>query len=162
MASGNTLLEWHPYSNEPPSSNGATRAERNNRPCLAFDDSTNQYAIFSGVMPQHYDGNGVEVYLHIALASATSGDMDWDVAFERVAEYLDLDSDSWRTPNSTDNTTVPATAGLIKIVSVAFTDGLDMDNVAVGEGFRLRINRDAVSDTANGNAELYWVELREA
>ena len=38
-----------------------------------------------------------------------------------------------------------------------------MDSVAVGEGFRLRINRDAdnILDTLVGDAELLFVELKE-
>ncbi|KKK65637.1 hypothetical protein LCGC14_2972130, partial [marine sediment metagenome] len=63
--------------------------------------------------------------------------------------------------NSVDNTTVPGTAGLVDIVTVTFTDGADMDSVAVGELFRLKVTRDAVSDDAAGDAELVAVEIKE-
>ncbi|MFQ6027398.1 MAG: hypothetical protein ACE5Q6_07895, partial [Dehalococcoidia bacterium] len=99
---------------------------------------------------------------HYAMSSATSGDIDWDAAFERIGDQqLDIDSDSFAAVNSVDNTTVPGTSGFIDVVSIAFTDGADMDSVAAGEAFRLKVTRDAASDTASGDAELWAVEIRE-
>lgn len=162
MASGDTLAVFLPQSNEPPSANFATLDLRNGHPVLDFDGAANELAIFSGVMPQHYGGGGVTVLLHYAMSSAESGDIDWDVEFERIGDQQqDIDTDSFATANSVDNTTVPATSGLVDVVSVAFTDGADMDSVAAGELFRLRVTRDAVSDTASGDAELLAVEIRE-
>ena len=50
---------------------------------------------------------------------------------------------------------------LVDVVSISFTDGADMDSVAAGEAFRLKVTRDGVSDTAAGDAELMAVEIRE-
>ena len=162
MASGDTLLVFAAQDNEPPTSNYATIDTRNNHLVLDFDASTNESAVFSGVMPQHYDGGGVTVYLHYAMSTATSGDVDWDVAFERIGDQqLDIDADSFEAVNSVDDTTVPGTSGNVDVVSVAFTDGADMDSVAAGEAFRLKVTRDAASDTASGDAELLKVEIRE-
>jgi len=163
MASGDTLLIFHPYNNEPPATNYATLDTRNQHPCLDFDAATNESAMFSAIMPQHYAGTtGVTVYLHYAMSSAEADTVDWDVAFELIGDQdLDIDGDSFAAVNSVDDTTVPDTAGLVDIVSVAFTDGADMDSVAVGDSFRLKVTRDAVSDDAAGDAELYKVELRE-
>lgn len=163
MASGDTLLILTPLANEPPSSNPATIDLRNQHPVLDFNDTTNESAVFSAVMPQNYAGiTGVTVYLHYAMTSATSGDIDWDVAFERIGDQQqDIDSDGYAAVQSVDNTTVPGTSGNVDIVSVAFTDGAQMDSVAAGEGFRLKVTRDAASDTASGDAELLFVEIRE-
>lgn len=162
MASGDTLLVFKPAHNEPPATVFATLDFRNLHPVLDFDASTNWSAVFSDLMPQHYDGGGVDVFLHYAMTSATSGDIDWDVAFERIGDQqLDIDADSFAAVNSVDNTTVPATAGNVDVVSVAFTNGADMDSVVAGETFRLKATRDAVSDTATGDAELLAVEIRE-
>ena len=163
MASGDTLLIFHPYNNEPTATVYATLDTRNQHPCLDFDASTNESAVFSSVMPQHYAGTtGVTVYLHYAMSSAVADTVDWDVAFELIGDQdLDIDGDSFAAVNSVDDTTVPDTAGLVDIVSVAFTDGADMDSVAVGDSFRLKVTRDAVSDDAAGDAELYKVEIRE-
>lgn len=163
MASGDTLLTFFPQDNEPPSSNPATNDLRNAHPVLDFDASTNEDAIFSAIMPQHYAATtGVTVYIHYSMTTATSGDIDWDVAFERIGDQQqDVDSDSFAAANSVDNTTVPGTSGLVDIVNVAFTDGADMDSVASGELFRIKVTRDAASDTAAGDAELHAVEIRE-
>ena len=162
MASGDTLLLFTPLHGEPPASNPATLDLRNQHPVLDFDASTNESIVFSSVMPQAYDGGGVTVYLHYAMSSATSGDVDWDAAFERIGDQqLDIDSDSFAAVNSVDNTTVPGTSGNVDVVSIPFTDGADMDDVAAGEGFRLKVTRDAANDTATGDAELLFVEIRE-
>lgn len=162
MASGDTLLIFTPLHNEPPASNPATLDTRNAHPVLDFDASINEDAVFSAVMPRAYDGGGVTVYLHYAMSSATSGDVDWDVAFERIGDQQqDIDSDSFAAAQSVDNTTVPGTSGNVDIASVAFTDGAQMDSVAGGEGFRIKVTRDATNDTAAGDAELRFVELKE-
>jgi len=163
MASGDTLLIFHPYNNEPPSSNYATLDTRNQHPCLDFDATTNEDAVFSSVMPQHYAATtGVTVYIHYAMSSAEADTVDWDAAWELIGDQdLDIDGDSFAAANSVDNTTVPGTSGLVDIVSIAFTDGADMDSVTTGDSFRLKITRDAASDDATGDAELVKVEVRE-
>ncbi len=162
MASGDTLLIFSPHDDEPPASNFATLDLRNGHPVLDFDDTANESAVFSGVMPRTYGGGGLTVYIHFSMTSATSGDVDWDVAFERIGDQQqDLDSDGFAAVNSVDNTTVPGTSGLVDIVNVTFTDGADMDSIAVGEKFRIKITRDAASDTATGDAELAAVEIKE-
>lgn len=162
MASGNTLLIFTPLANEPPSSNYATLDTRNQHPVLDFDGATNESAVFTAIMPRHYAGGGVTVYIHYAMSTETSGDIDWDVAFERIGDQQqDIDSDGFAAVQSVDNTTVPGTSGLVDIVSVAFTDGAQMDSVAAGESFRLKITRDAASDTSTGDAELVAIEIKE-
>ncbi len=162
MASGDTLLEFLPFHNEPPSSTPALLDTRNLHTVLDFDASTNWSAVFTGVMPRNYASGGITVYIHYAMSTATSGDIDWDAAVERIGDQQqDLDSDGFAAVQSVDNTTVPGTSGLVDIVSIAFTDGAQMDSVAVGESFRLKVTRDAASDTATGDAELVAIEIKE-
>lgn len=163
MASGDSLVVFRPRHAEPVSSNGATFDLRNQHLVLDFDDTTNESAVFGSVLPQSYGGGGITVYIHYLMTSATSGDIDWDVAIERIGDgQQDIDSDGFAAVNSVDNTTVPATSGHLDIVSVTFTNGADMDSLAVGEGFRIKITRDAASDTATGDAELWAIEIRES
>ena len=163
MASGNTLLVFTALHNEPPSSNPATFDTRNQHPVLDFDAGTNEDAVFTGVMPQHYSGTtGVTVYIHYSMSSAVALTIDWDVAFELIGDGdQDIDSDGFAAVQSVDNTTVPGTSGLVDVVSVAFTDGAQMDSVAAGDLFRIKVTRDAVSDDATGDGELHSVEIRE-
>lgn len=162
MASGDTLHVFKAQDNQPPTANFATQDTRNAHPLLDFDDGTNEDAVFSSVMPQAYAGGGVTVFIHYAMAAAVAGDIDWDVSFERIGDQQqDLDADGFAAVQSVDNTTVPGTSGLVDIVSVGFTDGAQIDNLAVGESFRVKVTRDAASDTAAGDAELVKVEIRE-
>jgi hypothetical protein len=162
MASGNTLCAFSPFDNVPPTSNNASFSVRNGHPVLAFDTTTAEDAIFTGLMPRHYAAGGVTVYLHWAAASATSGTIGWTVAFERFSDAtLDIDADSFATAQTITAATVPGTSGVVTVGSVGFTNGSQMDSVAVGEGFRLKVTRDVANDTATGDAQLLLVEIKE-
>ena len=139
MASGDTLLIFTPLHHEPVTANSATLDLRNSHPVLDFDATTSESTVFSSVMPRNYAATtGITVFIHYAFSTGTTGNVDWDVSFERIGDQqLDIDGDSFAAVNSVDNTTIPATSGLVDIVSVAFLDGADMDSVAVGEGFRM-------------------------
>lgn len=164
MASGNTLLCFFPQDNEPPASNFATLDTRNSHLVLDFDASTDESAVFKGVLPSHYSGGGLTIKIHYAMTSATSGNVVWQTAIERVGDgQQDIDSDGFASAQSSGAVAVPGTSGHVDICSVAHTSGAQMDSLAVGEGFRLRVNRDADngSDTASGDAELWAIEVLE-
>ena len=161
MASGNTLIAWNALCSEPPISNAALIGVRNQHGILQFDDTTNESVRFSAVLPQHYAGGGITAYLHWAHV-ATTGNVDWDVSFERIGDsQQDIDGDGFASAQSADNNTVPGTTGFVDITSIAFTDGAQVDSIAVGESFRINVTRDAANDTAVGDAQLLKVELRE-
>lgn len=164
MASGDTLLIFTPLHNEPPSSNAATIDLRNQHAVLDFDAGTDESARFSGVMPRNYSGDtGVTVTLVWMASSATSGDTIWDVSWERHADdAFDLDSDGFAAVNSVTDTAASA-SGEVSYPTITFTDGADMDSVAVGESFRLNVTRDAdnASDDMTGDAELLRIEIQD-
>jgi hypothetical protein len=164
MASGNTLCVFTPYNNEPPSSNYATLDTRNGHPVLDFDQSTDEAAVFTGVMPRHYASGGVTVYLHVSASGITTGNYIFDVSFERVGDgSQDVDSDGFAAAQSLAATAVAGTDGHVDIVNIAFTDGAQMDSIAAGEKFRIKVSRDANngSDTAAADIELHAVEIKE-
>lgn len=162
MASGNTLLIFTPAHGVAPSSNYATFDIRGSHLVLDFDTTTQETIYFPGIMPRHYSGGGVTVYVHATLTSATTGTLGWDVSFERMSDSsTDIDSDSFATAQTITAATVPGTSGIIMVTNVAITHGANMDSVAVGEAFRLRIRRDVTNDTAAGDAELIAVEIKE-
>jgi len=162
MASGDTLCIFRATDYVPPASAYATLDTRNLHSVLDFDAATNESAVFSSVLPANYGGGGLTVQIHYAMSSATSGNVDWDVAFERIGDQQqDIDSDSFAAVNSVDNTTVPGTSGNVDVVSITFTDGADMDSVAAGEEFRIKVTRDAAADTAAGDAEITKVVIKE-
>ena len=156
------LIVFSPLHNEPPASNAATIDLRNQHPVLDFDTTTGEIAVFSSVMPRSYAGTtGVTVYVHWAASSATSGTVGWLVGFERIGTALDIDADSFAADNTITAVNVSGTSGTIVITNITFTDGADMDSVAVGEAFRLKVTRDVANDTAAGDAELVAVEIKE-
>lgn len=165
MASGNTLCVFAVQNNEPPSANAATLDLRNGHPCLDFDDTTDEKAIFTGVLPRHYGGGGITAYYHYAMTSATTGKVRIDGAFERIGDgSQDIDSDGFAAAQSVNVAAVPGTSGHVDIVSTAFTNGAQMDSVAAGEAFRFSVERkpsDGTNDTATGDMELIAVELKE-
>lgn len=162
MASGDTLLIYTPLHNEPTAANFATLDTRNQHPVLDFDATTNEFCVFSAVMPRNYGGGGLTVYIHYCMSSAEADTIDWDAAFERIGDQqLDIDGDGFAAVQSVDNTTVPANSGDVDIVNIVFANGAEMDSIAVGEGFRIKINRDAVNDDAPGDGELVFVEIKE-
>ena len=158
MASGDTLLLFNAFSK----TDGTSQIGfKNGHPVLLFDGATNETAEFEAVMPQSYAASGVTAYIHWG-SNGTTGDADWDLAWERIGDQQqDIDADSFAAVQSVDNTTVPATSGFVDIVSIAFTNGAQMDSVAVGESFRLQLTRDAVSDSSTDDIFLTHLELRE-
>lgn len=162
MASGQTLAFFTPRQDEPPASNPATFVVRNGRLLLAFDQTTQEIAVFSGGMPRHYAGGGITAYL-TWLAVPTSGSVGWDVTFERTSDgSLDTDSDGFATAQTVTASAVPGTSGVEKTTTVAITAGAaGTDSVIAGDHFRLRVRRDVANDDAAGDAQLVLVELKE-
>lgn len=165
MASGDTLLIFSPLANEPPASNYATPDLRNSHPVLDFDGATDEEAVFSAILPRLYAGGGLTVYAYWALTSATSGSLRTQAAIERMdVGSLDIDADSFAAFQS-GGAAAPGTSGQLVQAAVAFTSGAQMDSLAAGEPFRLKIRRDADgtsgTDDIATDAELVMVEVKE-
>lgn len=159
-----TLCVFGERDSFPPASNYPTFDARNNHPVLDFDATTEETTYFRGIMPNSYSGEGVTVDVEYAMTSATSGDVIWGAAFELLGgEAQDIDSDGFASAKTVADT-VSATSGKIKAASITFADGAEMDSVAEGDLFRLKIYRDADAegDDATADAELLQVVLREA
>ena len=163
MASGQTLMQWHSYSNEQPATGGARLTVRNGHPVLTFLPGVDEDAILSGILPQSYQGGGLRVLAHFSMAAGTGGGtVDLEAAFERVGiEQQDVDSDGFAAAQGVSDIAVPATSGHVKAQQIGFQDGAQIDNLAVGEKFRLRIRRKGTVDDAPDAMELHLVELRE-
>lgn len=161
MASGDTLIVFTPQCNEPPAADFAYFDIRNNHPVLDFVLS--KIGIFSAVMPRHYGGGGLTVYLHYAMTNAETNDIKLETYFERIGDQQqDLDADGFAAAQNTGDITVPGTSGLVDIISTTHANGAEMDSIAVGEGFRLKVKRIAVAGTdAANNLELRFIEIKE-
>jgi hypothetical protein len=164
MASGDTLLIFTPASNEPPDSSYATFDVRGSgHPVIDFDESADESAVFTGVMPDHYDGGGVTVYLTGSWTSDTNGahTTQMEVSFERIGDaQQDVDTDGFASARDV-TLTVDSTSGKTDVASVVFSDGAQIDNVAAGELFRLKVICDTSDSDHSGDFELHSVKLTE-
>lgn len=165
MASGNFLNQFTPQANEPPSSSFATLDTRNGHVVLDFDGASDEEAVFSGVVPAHYSGGGLTIDTFWALTSATSGSFRVQTSIERIdASSLDIDADSFAAANSAGGS-APGTSGQVVVVTTTHTSGAQMDSLAAGEAFRLKIRRDADgtsgTDDITTDAELLRVVIKE-
>lgn len=94
--------------------------------------------------------------------AGTTGDVDWDVSVQAVtpADALNiLTTTSYDTANSTDNTSVPGTAGYLFKVTVTLTNA---DSMAAGDRVRLLVTRDAVSDVSTLDVVLLGGVFRDS
>jgi hypothetical protein len=145
--------------NQPPSTAFATLDTRNSIAVLDFDDATDESAVFVSIIPEAASlGSGLKIRLHWMAATATSGDVVWDVSLERMT--TDLDSDSFDTIAS-GTAAANGTSGILTVTEITLTT---IDSVTAGDGFRLKVTRDANngSDTMTGDAELVVCEVRSA
>lgn len=166
MAAGDTLAIFTPLHNEAPASNYANLDLRNNIPVLEFDDTTDEEAVFGGVLPENYDGGGLTITLVWMAATATSGNAVWQAAIERHQDDTDdLDSDTFAAFNGSGAVAAPSATGEPGYDDITFTDGADMDSLAAGESFRLKIRRDAddtsATDSISGDLQLMRVIVKE-
>lgn len=169
MASGDSLCFFPAEAGIPPAANYATLDVRAGSgvivPVLDFDDTTDETIYFKGLMPLHYAGGGVTVTVHWMATSATSGTISLDVAFMSVTDDADdVDTKAFAAVNNANPTTASAT-GEVDYATVTFTDGADMDSVAAGEVFFLKVTRDAdgttSTDNLSGDMELVAVSIKE-
>jgi hypothetical protein len=154
-----------PQSAHFPSSNFPQLTVSNQRPVLAFDAATDETAYWTDIAPQGLTGALTWVGT-IAMASATSGTVGIQVQIEAITDADATDTDattSFDTVNNSASTTVPATAGYIKQISITLTNA---DSLAAADYYRVSVNRDAdgsaITDSATGDMYLLAWELRDA
>ena len=163
MAAGDLLADFCPQCNEPPSTGAATPDVRNGHPVLDFDRSVAEAAVFTGFMPWYYDGGGVTAYAVASFTSDTNNahTAQLEVSLERIGDgQQDLDADGFAAAKDL-TLTVPSTCGNTDVGSVSFSDGAEMDNLAAGEMFRVKVRCDTLGSDFIGDLELLRLVLRE-
>ena len=166
LAQGFKYFKCFPATaNDPPASAYATLDSRNSHYVLDFDGATDEEAVFSDVLAPDYSGAGLTVETYWAFTSATSGSLRVQAAIERIdASSLDIDADSFASFQSAGGT-APGTNGQVIKVTITFTSGAQMDSLAAGEAYRVKIRRDADgtsgTDDIATDAELLRVVVRE-
>jgi hypothetical protein len=154
-----TIAVLTPSGNQPPAADYATFFTRNSIAVLEFDDTTDESAVWVSVIPEAATlTSGIKVRINWAGKTATSGDVRWVAQIER--SNTDLDADSFDTATGATGT-ANGTSGIVTNTEITITD---IDSVAAGELFRVKVYRDANdgADTMTGDAQLVAVELRTA
>lgn len=164
MASGETLTGFIPMAAVPfPSASPAPaiRRDRSGHIVLRFADSVTNRAIFEDFLARHYDGGGITVTLKWAALTATTGNVRWSVAFERMVAH-DIDADDFATAKAATTAAPAGGAGIPVDTVIAFTNA-EIDGLVAGEAFRLLVERLGAdgADTMTGFADLLGIELRE-
>lgn len=160
-----TRFSFTPLSAEFPASNYPQLGLINRRPVLWFDAATDESCYWTGVAPATLTGT-LTLVITFIMDSATSGTVGVQAQIEAVTadDALDLDATtSFDAVNNSASTTVAATAGYMKQISITLTN---KDSIAAGDYFRLSINRDAdgsaITDSATGDMGILAVELKDA
>lgn len=158
-----TIAVLHPFSADPVTTNGAQLTVVNDRPCLAFDASTAEYAVWTFAASTGLTG-GISATVSYMMASATSGKVDFTGEIEAVTsgDATDLDAGtSFDTANTITAPTVPGTAGYMQQFTITLTNA---DSMAAADYVRFRLMRDATdntNDTATGDCDVLLVEVRD-
>jgi len=153
-----TCAVFTALDNQPPALNAASSDTRNSIKVLDFDSSTNESAVFVGVIPEGANtNNGLKVRIRWMATTATSGAVHWGAQFMNL--NTDCDSDSFAAATE-GNTTTNATSGTPNTTELLFM--FNTDGLVAGDFFRLKIYRaaDNPADTMSGDAELIAVEVQ--
>lgn len=145
----------------PPTANPGFMVLRNQHPLYSM--SQTDIAVFTGKMPQAYSGGDIDVIINGVMTSATTGNLNFDIEFEKIAAAgQDIDSSGFGNVNNIADTAVSGNAGVIQSLTKTVTNA-NADLIAAGDDYRLRITRKtATASAAAGDFELKSVELRQA
>lgn len=170
---GTSWVQWggmppvvfKPQDSQPPASVPAatlsTRGVARPQPLIAFDPTTNEETMFMDYMPTTY-GGGDLVATVVWASTASGGDVEWALAFERQdAGVYDLDGVNFAALR-TNVDTAPGAQGVIVYTTITFTNA-QADGIQPGECFRIRLVRNATSgsDTNAGDAQVVRVIIEE-
>jgi hypothetical protein len=156
-----TLAVFTAEHNQPPATAFATLDTRNSIAVLDFDATTDESAVFVGIIPEGASlGSGLKVRLHWMASTATADNCRWGVQFEKSGSNVGV-ADSFDTAAEA-HSAANGTSGIETVTEITITT---IDSLAAGDRFRLKVFRnadDATNDTMTGDAELVAVEIRSA
>ena len=132
-------------------------------PVYDFDDTTVEYLDLYCRL-EGYGSGGLTITVDWSATTATTGDVLWSAAIRRIADDAeDMDAAHTFDYNNATADTAASASGERSRVTVTFTDGADMDSVAVNEYFILRVRRVPTdgNDTLAGDASIHAIIIKE-
>tara|TARA_R110002126_G_scaffold291760_1_gene457019 strand:- start:5138 stop:5644 length:507 start_codon:yes stop_codon:yes gene_type:complete len=167
MASGDTLFVLKPGNGSPPATlaaaltgiDGASVPAERYR-VTAHDDTAVEHWDYKLVMPQAYAGTTGVTLRFWSGGAAASGNYILSAAFRRVEDDTnDIEASHTYDYNDTSAITAPTVIGEVGIDSLTFTDGADIDSVAAGDMFILRVRVNG--GTIVGDTYIHQIEVQE-
>lgn len=170
MASGDTLLFFRPSDAEPPDDDAAVvnylltaSADEPDALLMTVDhnDTTNSFMYYTGFLPRNYAGGGLTATVMWFSDAATTGDAKLEIGIKSLGDTDSVDKAAATAQSATDTTN--GTAKTLNYTTITFTSGAQMDSLAAGEMFQLRMNADAVdaAHTISGDVRVVGIEIKE-
>lgn len=131
------------------------------REILKFSSTASETAIWQFIAPQGLDTTTFDAVIFGYMDTATTGDIDLDGSIEAISDPDTIDmggAESFDTVNSSDNNSVPGTAGHPMVITITLTND---DGIAAGDLVRFKLARD-IADTAAGDFHMVGGEIRDA
>lgn len=131
---------------------------------INMDDTTTEHYEAGDIMVQNYSGSGGTANIVYCMKTATSPDtVVAEIAFKSFTEDVDdFDTKSFATAVESSADTVPSASGELGYIAISLS-AAQMDNVAAGEYYRVRVSRDAGKGTASpGDFQFIALELTQA
>ena len=163
MASGTLLCAFDAQAAQPHPSNSATPDTRNGLLVLDFDAAAIEAVCFVGRLPPNYGGGGLTIKLRWMASTAVSGSVRWQLSIERHQRGVDDTDLNSFVASAMVTTAAVSPCGTEMETLISLTAGAAMDNLQIGERFRLyvfRVATDAGDDMA-GDAELVQLDIYE-
>lgn len=126
-----------------------------------FDDTTVEYLDILCRLSEEYDGGGLTFTIPY-MAAANTGNAGWSIGIRRIpVDAEDLDTTAFTYDyNDSAADVVPSAVGETQDVTIAFTNGADMDSWATGEYAIVRIKRNtSIASDATGDLGLFAGDL---
>lgn len=161
MASGDSLCVWSAQDAMLPSTGYATFVGSSNGDLLLDFNASGDAAVFRGLLPRDYAGNGITVNLHWTKTTTSTGTIAWALYFERgndLNHLFGIDSFAACQVSAAVGATSTSLQWVTTAISVA--NGSPLDSMAIGDLFRVRVNA-ASSDSNGGHRRIAGIELRE-
>lgn len=127
------------------------------RPYLTFDGTTDELITWSFRMPGDY-ASGPTVKWQYSMASAITNNVAVRSQVMAAAATVNIDTDSYAAQDTSADSVVPGTAGLMKEISLALTN---TDSLAAGSYISIQLGRkNATTGTnATGDMEVWAIAL---
>jgi len=121
------------------------------RPYLAFDGTTDEFVQYTLRFPSDYS-SALTVKALYSMDDATANNVALRTQVMAVTAAENIETDSFDTLDKSTDSVVPATANLMKEISMALTN---VDSLAADDYFAIQIGRENATTGTNASNDMY-------